>query len=65
VVRLIGGKSWFRTGRDLLLFTVGVAGIVYHLVTAGPSHIQLEVLGFFGTLIGAPYVLGKDESRKE
>lgn len=62
-MRLIGGRSGFKTGRDLVLCAVGVFGCVFHLVTSG-GDVQLPILMFFGGLAGAPYVLSKDESKK-
>lgn len=61
-MKLIGGRSGFKTARDLIFCAVGLSACVYHLVTAA-GHIQVEVLVFFGGLAGSPYVLSKDEKR--
>lgn len=63
MVKWLGGRSGFKTARDLLLFAFGAGGMVFHLAT-NPHDVQVPVLMFFGGLMGAPYVLAKDEGRK-
>lgn len=63
-MKLIGGRSGFKTGRDLILCAVGVFGCLYHLIQSG-GEVQLPILMFFGGLAGAPYVLSKDEAKKD
>ena len=62
-MRFIGGKSGFKTGRDLILGILGVFGCVWHLVTT--NEPQLPVLLFFGAMAGAPYVISKDEKKED
>lgn len=62
--RLIGGRSGFRTGRDLALFLVGLFVVAFHLLTTSVADLRLEVLLFGAGLMGAPYVINRDE-RKE
>lgn len=60
---LVGGNSGFKTTRDLLLFIIGAAGLGYALITS-KGMVNLELLVFFGGLMGAPYILNKDEAAK-
>ena len=63
MVKLIGGKSGFKTARDLLLFWIGVGVLVFHLVTVPPAQYKISVFMFAGGLMGAPYVMNRDEQR--
>jgi hypothetical protein len=64
-VGLIGGKSGFRTGRDLALFVVGVLIAGVHLAStfSDPSQVSLPLIVTAGGFMGAPYVLKKDERK--
>jgi len=63
VVKILGGKSGFRTVRDILIFAVGLGVLIYHLVTTQPADYNVAVFIFSGGLMGAPYVIGRDESK--
>lgn len=63
MVKVVGGRSGFKTVRDLVLFGLGVFGCAYHLVSAG-GDVQLPILIFFAGIAGSPYVLSKDESKE-
>jgi uncharacterized membrane protein YdcZ (DUF606 family) len=63
VAKIIGGKSGFKTGRDVLLFALGVGILVWHLGTTPAKDLSIPLLIFCGGLIGAPYVIGKDEGK--
>lgn len=65
MVRVIGGKSGFKTGRDVLLFILGVGILVWHLTNTPAKDLSIPLLIFCGGLIGAPYVIGRDESKSE
>lgn len=59
----VGGKSGFRTARDLILFVTGLGICIYHIVTTPPSDLSIPLLLFGGGLAGAPSVLKQDEKR--
>ncbi len=61
---LIGGKSGFRTARDLALFVTGLGMCVFHVVTTNPADLSLPLLLFGGGLAGAPSVLKHDEKKE-
>ena len=63
MVKLIGGKTGFKTARDVLLFVLGVGILVWHLGTTPAKDLSIPLLIFCGGLIGAPYVIGKDEGK--
>jgi hypothetical protein len=61
VVKFIGGKSGFKTVRDLLLFWIGAGVLVFHLITVPAKEYNVAILLFSAGLMGAPYIIGKDE----
>lgn len=63
MVRLIGGKSGFKTARDFMLFFIGLGVLVVYLSTVPASHYKISVLLFAGGLMGSPYVMNRDEKR--
>lgn len=62
-MRLIGGKSGFKTARDLILFMTGILIVVYHVVSTAPADLSVPLLLFGGGMAGAPSVLKQDEKR--
>jgi F0F1-type ATP synthase assembly protein I len=62
-VKILGGKSGFKTARDLILFSVGLGICVFHVVTTSPAELSVPLLLFGGGLAGAPSILNKDESK--
>lgn len=61
---IIGGKSGFRTARDLALFVTGLGLCVFHVVTTPPPDLSIPLLLFGGGLAGAPSILKHDEKRE-
>jgi len=51
-----------RTLRDIILFVVGIAGIVYETVATGGERPTL-IIAFLG-MCGAPVFLRTDEAQK-
>lgn len=60
---LLGGKSGFKTARDLILFITGLAICIFHVVTTAPADLSIPLLMFGGGLAGAPYVIKIDEKK--
>lgn len=58
---ILGGKSGFKTARDLILFTIGAALLITHVVFTirDPDKLNIPFLMFCGGVMGAPYVLSK------
>jgi hypothetical protein len=65
MANFLGGQSGFKTGRDLALFMVGLVILAYHLATTSSDKLSVPLLIFCGTMMGAPYVLGRDESKSK
>jgi len=65
VVKFIGGRTGFRTVRDLALFVIGLVILIYHLLTVDPEKYNVTVFLLACGLMGAPYVIGKDEGGKK
>ena len=63
-MQLLGGKSGFKTTRDLILFAVGLGICIFHIVTTSPADLSIPLLLFGGGLAGAPSVLKSDEKRE-
>lgn len=61
-MRILGSKSGFRTGRDLLTYAIGIAGLVYVLTRPGGTANYPGITLFLG-VIGAPYILQRDEKK--
>lgn len=61
---LVGGKSGFSSARDYALFAIGAFIDLFHLITTPPADLAIEILVLGAGLMGAPYVLKKDESSK-
>lgn len=61
---MLGGKSGFKTARDLILFLVGLGICVFHVVTTSPSDLSVPLLLFGGGMAGAPSVLKYDEKKE-
>lgn len=61
---LIGGKSGFKTARDLMLFVTGLGVCLFHIVTTEPPDLSIPLLLFGGGLAGAPSVLRSDEKKE-
>lgn len=64
-MRVLGGKSGFKTVRDLILFIFGLGICLVHILTTPPADLSLPLLLFGGGLAGAPYVIARDEKRGE
>jgi hypothetical protein len=64
-VQILGGKSGFKTMRDLILFAVGLGICIFHVVTTDPSDLSVPLLLFGGGLAGAPSVLKQDEKKEK
>lgn len=64
-MRFVGGKSGFKTARDLILFLTGLGICVYHIITTAPADLSVPLLLFGGGLAGAPSILKQDEKKKE
>lgn len=64
VMPILGGKSGFKTARDLILFTVGLGICIYHITTTIPAELSVPLLIFGAGLAGAPSVLKQDEKSK-
>jgi hypothetical protein len=64
-VRLIGGKSGFKTVRDLVLFIVGLGVCIFHIATTKASDLSLPLLFFFGGMAGVPIALKQDEKKEK
>lgn len=65
MVKFLGGKSGFKTARDFMLFIIGAGVLVFHLITVPAEHYNVTLLLFSAGLMGAPYILGKDEKQGE
>lgn len=63
-MRILGGKSGFKTVRDLILFVVGLGICLFHIATTPPSELSVPLLLFGGGLAGAPSVLKQDEKKE-
>lgn len=63
-MRLIGGRSGFKTARDLILFIVGLGICLFHVLTTPPAELSVPLLLFGGGLAGAPSVLQRDEKKE-
>lgn len=61
---IIGGKSGFKTVRDLVLFVTGLGVCLFHIVTTEPPDLSIPLLIFGGGLAGAPSVLRSDEKKE-
>lgn len=59
----LGRNSGFKTARDLILFVVGLAICIFHVVSTEAKELSLPLLMFGGGLAGAPYVIRNDEKR--
>lgn len=64
-MRVLGGKSGFKTARDLILFLVGLGICVFHVVSTPPTDLSVPLLLFGGGLAGAPSVLKFDEKKEK
>lgn len=62
-MRFIGGRSGFRTARDLILFVTGLGICIYHILTTPSTGLSVPLLLFGAGLAGAPSVLKQDEKR--
>lgn len=65
MVKFLGGKSGFKTARDFMLFIIGAGVLVFHLITIPAEHYNVTLLLFSAGLMGAPYILGKDEKGED
>ncbi len=61
---ILGGKSGFKTVRDLVLFVTGLGVCLFHIVTTAPPDLSIPLLIFGGGLAGAPSVLRNDEKKE-
>lgn len=61
----LGGRSGFKTVRDLILFLTGLGICIFHVVTTAPADLSVPLLLFGGGLAGAPSVLKYDEKKEE
>lgn len=64
-MRVIGGKSGFKSVRDLLFFFAGLTICFYHFFSTPPGDLSVPVLLFGGGLAGCPAFLRQDEKRYE
>lgn len=56
--------AWHKkVSRDLILFAVGLSGIVHETITSGAERPAL--LGLFGAMVGLPLFLRADESKND
>lgn len=64
-MRVIGGKTGFKTARDLILCATGLFIDLFHVITIAPSfeNLSIPLLLFGGGLAGSPYVLRQDEKK--
>lgn len=62
-MQFIGGKSGFKTARDLILCIAGLAICLFHVFTTPAEDVSLPLLLFGGGLAGSPYVLRQDEKK--
>jgi hypothetical protein len=62
-VSILGRNSGFKTARDLILFVIGLAICIFHVVTTKPVDLSIPLLMFGGGLAGAPYIIRNDERR--
>lgn len=60
----LGGKSGFKTVRDLMLFLTGLGICIFHVLTTPPADLSVPLLLFGGGLAGAPSVLKYDEKKE-
>lgn len=63
-MKLLGAKSGFKTGRDLILFVAGLGFCGFHILTTPPADLSIPLLMFGGGLAGAPYVIRNDEKKE-
>jgi len=63
-VRLIGGKSGFKTFRDLAFFVAGLTICFYHIFTTPAKDLSLKLLVFGGSIAGAPVAFRQDEKKE-
>lgn len=64
MVNLLGGKTGFKTGRDLLLFLIGTCILVWHLINTPAADLSIPLLIFCAGMMGAPYIIGRDEKKE-
>lgn len=62
---LLGSRSGFRNFRDLALFFIGIAIIIYEFAILPPDKLNPTALVFAGGLVGTPYILNRDEKRTD
>lgn len=62
-MRFLGGRSGFRTARDLILFVTGLGICIYHILTTPPADLSITLLLFGGGLAGVPVAFKQDEKR--
>lgn len=63
-MRFLGGRSGFKTARDLILFVVGLGICIFHIATTPAAHLSWQLLIFGGGMAGIPATLRQDEKRK-
>jgi hypothetical protein len=61
---LLGGKSGFKTARDLMLFFAGLSICLFHVATTKAADISIPLLLFGGGMAGIPSVLKLDEKKE-
>lgn len=63
-MRLIGGRSGFKTARDLVLFITGLGICIYHILTTPPADLNVTLLLFGAGLAGLPTAFRQDEKKE-
>lgn len=58
---ILGGKSGFKTVRDLVLFVAGLGVCFYHIATTPADKLNIGLLIFGASLAGLPSVIRADE----
>lgn len=64
-MRILGGRSGFKTARELILFFLGMGICVFHILTTDPSDLSWQLLLFGGGLAGSPGIMRLDEKRNK
>lgn len=65
MVKILGAKSGFKTSRDLALFLIGTGILVWHLANTPAAKVSIPLLIFCAGMMGAPYIIGRDEQKRE
>jgi hypothetical protein len=64
IMKILGGKIWFKNIRDATSYLLGVGMCVYSMISAPPNKWNVGVILAGATIAGLPTAFRQDE-RKE